>query len=189
MKRFVLYLLVSSLWASTASAVSTLNIAWQDNSRHKAGFNVEPATSASGPFTKIATTGANVTTYNDTSLPEATNLWYRVNAFNTTGASAYSNVICAVTKATLNIAKVGNGSGRIVSVPAGLNCTGSCAAQFTGNSTITLSATPAGGSLFTGWSGACTGVGSCTVTMSNQVNVFANFYLNALALSGSSSGA
>jgi hypothetical protein len=189
MKRFVLYLLVASLWASSASAVSTLNIAWQDNSNNEAGFNVERATSASGPFTKIATAGPNVTTYSDTNLPEATNFCYRVNAFNTSGASAYSNVICAVTKATLNMAKVGNGSGSIVSVPAGINCTGSCVAQFTGNSTVTLSATPATGSLFTGWSGACTGIGSCTVTMNSQVNVFANFYSNPMVFSGSSGGA
>ena len=189
MKRFVLYLLVASLWASTAGAVSTLNIAWQDNSSNEVGFNVERATSASGPFTKIATPGPNVTTYSDTNLPEATNFCYRVNAFNTSGASAYSNVICAMTKATLNMAKIGNGSGRIVSAPVGINCTGSCAAQFTGDSTVTLSATPVAGSLFTGWSGACTGIGACTVTMSNQVNVFANFYLNALVFSGSGGGA
>src|SRR4029077_10580457 len=116
------------------------------------GFSVERATSASGPFTRIATPGSNVTTYSDTNLPEATNFCYRVNAFNTNGASAYSNVICAMTKATLNVAKIGSGSGRIVSVPAGINCTGTCAAQFTGNSAVTLSATPIAGSLFTGWS-------------------------------------
>jgi Divergent InlB B-repeat domain len=189
MKRFVLYLLVALLWASTAGAVSTLNIAWQDNSNNEDGFNVERATSASGPFTRIAIPGPNVTTYSDTNLPEATNFCYRVNAFNTSGASVYSNVICAMTKATLNMAKIGNGSGRIVSAPAGINCTGSCSAQFAGNSTVTLSATPLAGSLFTGWSGACTGTGSCTVTMGNQVNVFANFYSNALVLSGSGGGA
>jgi Divergent InlB B-repeat domain len=188
MKRFILYLLVASLWASIANAASTLNIAWQDNSNNEDGFNIERSTSASGPFSKIATVGANITTYSNANLPEATNFCYRVNAFNASGASSFSNVICAVTKATLNMAKAGNGSGRVISVPAGINCTVSCAAQFSGNSTVALTATAAAGSFFTGWSGACTGTGSCTVTMNNQINVIANFSPNALAFAASGAG-
>ncbi len=188
MKRFVLYLLVASLCASIANAASTLNVAWQDNSNNEDGFNIERSTSASGPFSKIATVGANITTHINANLPEATNFCYRVNAFNASGVSSFSNVICAVTKATLNMAKVGNGSGQIVSVPAGINCTVSCAAQFSGNSTVALTATAAAGSFFTGWSGACTGTGSCTVTMNNQINVIANFSPNALAFAASGAG-
>ena len=188
MKRFILYLLVASLWPSTANAVSTLNVAWQDNSNNEDGFNIERATSASGPFSKIATLGANVTTYSNTNLAEATNFCFRVNAFNASGVSSFSNVICAVTKATLNMAKTGSGFGRVNSVPAGINCDGSCAVQFSGNSTVRLTATAAAGSVFTGWSGACTGIGPCTVTMNSQVNVSANFSSNGLAFAASGGG-
>src|SRR6266436_6639356 len=98
MKQFILCVLVASLWASIATAASTLNVAWQDNSNNEDGFNIERSTSASGPFSKIATVGANVTTYSNANLPEAANFCYRVNAFNASGASSFSNVICAVTK-------------------------------------------------------------------------------------------
>ena len=188
MKRFILYLLVALLWASTANAVSTLNVAWQDNSNNEDGFNIERATSASGPFSKITTVGANITTYSNINLAEATNFCFRVNAFNASGVSSFSNVICSVTKATLNMTKAGSGNGRVVSAPAGINCDVSCAVQFSGNSTVTLTATAATGSVFTGWSGACTGIGPCTVTMNSQVNVAANFSSNGLAFAASGGG-
>ena len=60
--RFIVCLLSASLWASTVDAVSTLNLAWQDNSNNEDGFNIERATSTSGPFSKISAVGPNVTT-------------------------------------------------------------------------------------------------------------------------------
>jgi uncharacterized repeat protein (TIGR02543 family) len=50
-----------------------------------------------------------------------------------------------------------NGAGSVTSVPAGINCpSGACGAQFTVNTTIALTATPANGHTFVGWTGACT---------------------------------
>jgi uncharacterized repeat protein (TIGR02543 family) len=40
---------------------------------------------------------------------------------------------------------------------------------------VTLSATPASGFTFTGWSGACTGTGACEVTMTSAKSVTATF--------------
>jgi hypothetical protein len=40
---------------------------------------------------------------------------------------------------------------------------------------VTLTATPATGSTFTGWSGACTGTGTCAVTMDAAKNLAATF--------------
>jgi hypothetical protein len=40
---------------------------------------------------------------------------------------------------------------------------------------VTLTATASAGSTFTGWSGACTGTGSCVVTMSAAKSVTATF--------------
>lgn len=77
---------------------------------------------------------------------------------------------------TLSLAKTGSGSGSIVSAPAGIDCGTACSASFTSGSTVTLTASPAAGSTFTGWFGACTGAsGSCTVTLSQAKTVGAIF--------------
>jgi beta-lactam-binding protein with PASTA domain len=40
---------------------------------------------------------------------------------------------------------------------------------------VTLAASPASGSSFTGWTGACSGTGTCTVTMDAAKSVTATF--------------
>ena len=179
MNRILLQLLFVLLWGSTADAVSSLTVTWQDNSTNEAGFNVERATSAAGPFNQIAAVGENVTSYVDSNLPEATNFCYRVNAFSSAGASPYTSVACGFTKATLSLVKAGAGAGQITSSPTGINCTVNCNVQLAGNSNVTLTATAAAGSVFAGWSGACGGIGSCTLTMNSQKSVTANFALSA----------
>lgn len=82
---------------------------------------------------------------------------------------------------TLGVTVGGSGSGHVTSSPAGIDCQYlSCYAQFTYNSTVTLTATPGTDSYFDGWSGACTGYGPCTVTMDNSKSVQANFYLKPM---------
>lgn len=75
----------------------------------------------------------------------------------------------------LSVAGSGTGSGTITSAPAGINCGSDCAQAFAAGSTVTLTATPADTSSFTGWSGACSGTSACTVTMSQAQSVTANF--------------
>src|SRR5205823_11441025 len=53
---------------------------------------------------------------------------------------------------------------------------------------VTLTATPANGHTFAGWSGACTGTGSCVVTMSAAQSVTATFDLPTFALGVSTTG-
>jgi hypothetical protein len=75
----------------------------------------------------------------------------------------------------LTVTKAGAGSGTVTSAPAGINCGPSCSASFNINTMVTLTATPVAGSTFTNWTGACTGAGGCTVTMSAARAVTANF--------------
>jgi len=75
----------------------------------------------------------------------------------------------------LSVIKSGTGSGTVSSNPAGINCGSTCSGSFGGS--VTLTATPATGSTFAGWSGACTGTGTCTVTMDGAKNVTAVFNL------------
>ncbi|MCX7887833.1 MAG: chitobiase/beta-hexosaminidase C-terminal domain-containing protein, partial [Verrucomicrobiae bacterium] len=85
----------------TATAVSSnqINLAWTDNSTNETGFKIEQATSSSGPWTQVATVGANVTSYSNTGLGCGMLYYYRVRAYNSNGDSAYSNTASAQTGA------------------------------------------------------------------------------------------
>jgi ribosomal protein S5 len=77
---------------------------------------------------------------------------------------------------TLAVNKTGNGT--VTSSPAGIDCGATCSASYTGGTLVTLSASPANGSAFSGWSGGgCSGTGGCTVTMSAATTVTATFTL------------
>ena len=61
--------------------------------------------------------------------------------------------------------RTGTGSGTVTSSPAGIICGTTCAAGFPPGTSVTLTAVAAVGSVFAGWSGACTGATtSCVVT-------------------------
>lgn len=81
----------------------------------------------------------------------------------------------AVTQFTLTVAVGGTGSGTVTSNPAGIDCAPTCSAPFDSGATVTLSPSPASGSRFDHWSGACTGSAACTVTMHADENVSAVF--------------
>ena len=80
------------------------------------------------------------------------------------------------------------GSGTVTSSPAGINCPSTCSANFAPATQVTLTATPAGGSGFAGWSGACSGFGNCLVTMNAAQSVTATFAQPAYTLNVSVSG-
>jgi Divergent InlB B-repeat domain len=68
-----------------------------------------------------------------------------------------------------------DGAGQGTVTGGAINCPGTCSASETPQSSVTLTATPAPGSTFTGWSGACTGTGTCTVALPYDQNVIATF--------------
>jgi phospholipase C len=75
----------------------------------------------------------------------------------------------------LTVTNAGAGTGTVTSTPAGINCPTTCSANFTQNTQVTLSETPGANSAFTGWSGACTGTATCSVTMAAAESVTATF--------------
>jgi hypothetical protein len=84
-----------------------------------------------------------------------------------------------VNQATLSVATAGTGSGTVSSSPAGISCGSMCSAQFDARTQVTLTATPASGSTFAGWSGGgCSGTGTCTVTLSTDQTITATFTAN-----------
>ena len=75
----------------------------------------------------------------------------------------------------LAVSKGGSGSGTVSSAPGGIACGATCTGNFATGSVVSLSASPAAGSVFTGWSGACSGTGACAVTMDAAKSVGATF--------------
>jgi PKD repeat protein len=77
---------------------------------------------------------------------------------------------------TLTTAIAGTGAGTVTSTPTGITCLPDCTETYPAGTVVTLTATPAAGSTFVGWSGAgCTGTGACVVTMSANQSVTATF--------------
>ena len=71
----------------------------------------------------------------------------------------------------LTVVYAGSGTGTVSNNPF--------ATSYTPGTSVTLTAAPDSGSSFAGWSGACTGTSTCTVTMSTARSVTATFNLIA----------
>ena len=83
---------------ATAVSRSQINLTWTDNATNETGFHIERCKgSTCTNFTRIATVGANVTTYSNTKLTANTTYRYRVQAYNASGNSGYSNIAKATT--------------------------------------------------------------------------------------------
>jgi Divergent InlB B-repeat domain len=81
-----------------------------------------------------------------------------------------------VERHTLTVSKSGAGSGTVTSAPGGISCGSDCTGDFNEGSTVTLTASAAAGSTFTGWSGGgCSGTGPCTVDVGADATVTASF--------------
>ena len=76
----------------------------------------------------------------------------------------------------LTVTLSGDASGTVTSSPAGINCGNDCTESYASGTGVTLTAEPAQGASFAGWSGACTGTQhDCTLTMNGAKSVTATF--------------
>jgi hypothetical protein len=75
----------------------------------------------------------------------------------------------------LTVTRAGSGAGKVTSSPAGISCGAGCKHYFPSGTAVTLTAKAASGSRFAGWSGACTGTGTCKLTMNAGKRVTATF--------------
>lgn len=88
---------------------------------------------------------------------------------------------------TLSVVTKGPGGGVVTSDPAGIACqrggesAGDCAQGYDPGDTVTLTASPAAGSTFAGFGGACSGT-TCVVSMTKAQSVTARFELPAGSL-------
>lgn len=176
----------------TGTCAVTLNA----NATVTATFNTVPPTVTFSPTT--SGTGTGTVTCNGASCqpsypsgtaltivatPAATSLF---SGWGGDCASAGSATTCNLTinadstvSATFNLptlAVVVAGTGSVTSDPAGINCGATCTASFNKNTSITLTAAPAAGMIFTGWSGGgCTGTTPCVLSLTQDVTATATF--------------
>lgn len=126
-----------------------------------------------------------------------TSLYVRSLALDPQSATVYAGTesgVFARTPAppqfTLKVSKSGIGSGTVTSSPAGIACGSDCAEPYLSATSVTLTATPALGSIFTGWSG-CDVVSSrrCTLVMTAERSVSANFFGSPIGIGRSAASA
>ena len=96
--------------------------------------------------------------------------------FNEGNNTAFrSSLVQVRAKYNLGVFKAGAGSGIVTSGPAGISCGLDCSEPYLDGTLVSLSHAAAAGSAFAGWSGACSGLGSCVVTMDAAKSVTATF--------------
>ncbi len=103
------------------------------------------------------------------------------------GACTGSNPSCTVTmsgnetvsatfvQSTYTLTVSMSGDGTITSTDGYINCPGTCSHSYLSFTQVTLNAAPTHGWNFVGWSGACSGTGSCPLTMLGNYGVSAYF--------------
>lgn len=79
----------------------------------------------------------------------------------------------------ITINKNGDGQGTVSANSGIINCGATCQGDYVVGTRVTLTANPAVGSVFTNWSGACTGAGTCTLTLNADSAVTATFTASA----------
>jgi probable HAF family extracellular repeat protein len=73
--------------------------------------------------------------------------------------------------AAVSIEFGGDGSGRVISVPAGIDCPGQCRATFPAGTKVALAPSAGALSRFSGWSGRCAGTDCQVVVHANTVAI------------------
>lgn len=99
---------------------------------------------------------------------------------NSNNTANDSTIIVAGTAGSLSVTKTGSGAGTVTSADGGIACGATCSAAYVNTSVITLTAAPNAGAVFSGWLGACTGLGTCLVTINGAQAVSATFASSAI---------
>jgi hypothetical protein len=113
-----------------------------------------------------------------TGTPPTIRLNYTSDSITATVLTAGSSQ--APQTSSLAVAPTGSGSGTITSSDGKISCPGTCTASYPAGSQVVLSAAPAAGSSFNGWSGGgCSGTGPCTVALATDQSITATFLSTA----------
>ena len=135
-----------------------------------------------GSYTKTLDTG-KMTSLTVDDLAEGQTYYFASTAYDSAGnQSGYSNEVAkfvpSSTQYSLMVAQNGTGAGTVAG--SGITCGSVCSNVYAPGTVVTLTATPASGSTFAGWSGGCSGTGTCTVTMNASTSITATFNSSVL---------
>ena len=181
---------IPTSFTATAVSANRVDLKWSAVPSPGAGcavtYDVFRSTNGTGMTPSAANriaTGVTGTSYSDTTVVGNTTYYYLVEAVDITVASPPSSKTSATTPQgggtayALTVTRSGVASGgTVASTPAGIQCGTTCSATYAAGTVVTLTATPASGYVFTGWSGPCTGsAATCVVTMSAAQSVGATF--------------
>jgi CSLREA domain-containing protein len=167
---------------ATASAV-TFNFATADNTATVANADYV-ATSGSGSIPgggASGTTTINVTINGDAIFEANETFFMNISSptnatiIKAQGIGTISNDDAAPPQETVSLTFAGSGTGTTTSATAGLSCAANCATTVANGTAISVTPVATGGSVFTGWLGACTGLGACTVTVTGATELVATF--------------
>ena len=114
---------------------------------------------------------------------------YAYAHFDGRGASIHASDLAGLrylypaAAAALTVTRAGAGGGTVTSAPAGIACGADCTERYAPGTVVTLTAAPAAGSTFGGWSGAgCGTTNTCAITLGAATSVTATFNTSALAV-------
>lgn len=93
-----------------------------------------------------------------------------------TASPISTSATSSVPKYMVSVAIAGDGAGKVVSKPTGINCGFDCAASYSAGQTATLHAVTGANSVFSGWSGPCSGMSDCVFTVGGYVSAVATFH-------------
>jgi len=173
-----------NITATGGATVDQIQFVWSSTS---GGPYTNTACSSSGTFTGAFSCNFTLTGI----VPGNTNIfYYKAQAHNSAGWSDLSatnekqvviylrgggqqSFTTLPSTYTLTVSKTGTGSGTVTDT--GINCGTDCSEAYNSGTSVTLTATPDANSTFAGWSGDCSGTGTCTLTMNANKSTTATF--------------
>lgn len=112
-----------------------------------------------------------------------------MNGIGVAGGATMAATFAVTLPVPVRVTLQGAGSGTVTGTPSGIQCGTVCAASVDSGSRVSLTAKPASGSVFTGWSGACSGTSTvCTLSPSAAAAVTATFALPTFPLAVARTG-
>ena len=168
---------------------SSLQLVWNDNSPGESNFTLWYEVSGSNNWQVAGVLAPNTESFTHSGLDCRTSYDYKVQACDSNGCSAFSNMTSA-TAGWFRLTVSVSGGGKVTSSPAGINCGvgfTSCSMLVAPGTVVhltpTATGTPSKGivNLFDHWEGACSASDSaCTLTMSGARTTKAVFVRDTL---------